>query len=75
MVPRNRVVVTKQIFYYFLFAVIQHLWALSKENLGRKGLSDGLYMLSPGSGTTGRCGPFGVGLALLKQVCHCGSGL
>ena len=27
---------------------------------------DGLYMLGPGSGTVGRCGLVGVGVALLK---------
>jgi hypothetical protein len=31
-------------------------------------------MLGPGSGTIRRCGLVGVGVALLKEVCHCGSG-
>jgi hypothetical protein len=34
---------------------------------------DGLNMLHPESGTIGRYGLLGVGLALLKEVCHCGS--
>jgi hypothetical protein len=29
-------------------------------------LCNGLYRLSPGSGTIGRCGPVGVGVALLE---------
>jgi hypothetical protein len=29
-----------------------------------KGVCDGLYMLGPGSGTVGRCGLVGVGVAL-----------
>jgi hypothetical protein len=29
-------------------------------------LCDGLYMLCPGSGTTRRCGPGGVGVALVE---------
>ena len=32
-----------------------------------------LNMLGPGSGTI-RCGLVRVGVALLKEVCHCGSG-
>lgn len=30
-----------------------------------EGYCDGLYILGPGSGTIRRCGPFGVGMALL----------
>ena len=42
---------------------------------GRKeGRCGGLNMLGPGSGTIRRCGLVGVGVALLKEVCHCGSG-
>ena len=32
-------------------------------------------MLGPGSGTIGRYGLVGVGVALLKEVCHCEGGL
>jgi hypothetical protein len=35
----------------------------------------GLNMLDPGSGTIRRCGLFGIGVALLEDVCHCGGGL
>ena len=35
----------------------------------------GLNMLGPGSGTIRRFGLVGVGVALLKEVCHCGGGL
>jgi hypothetical protein len=38
-------------------------------------LYDGLYMLSPGSGTFRRHGFVGVDVALLGEVCHCGGGL
>jgi hypothetical protein len=31
-------------------------------------------MLGPGSGTITRCSLVGVGVALLEEVCHCGSG-
>ena len=34
-----------------------------------------LNMLDPGSGTIERCGLVGVGVVLLEEVCHCGSGL
>jgi hypothetical protein len=33
---------------------------------------DGLYILGPGSGTIGRCGPVGIGMTWLEWVCHCG---
>jgi hypothetical protein len=36
---------------------------------------DGLYMVGPGSGTISRCGPVGVGVALLEWMCLCGCGL
>jgi hypothetical protein len=32
-------------------------------------------MLGPGLGTFRRCGPVGIGAALLKEVCHCGGRL
>jgi hypothetical protein len=35
----------------------------------------GLYILGPGSGTIWNLGPVEVGVALLKEVCHCGGGL
>ena len=35
---------------------------------------DCFYILEPGSGSIGKCGPVGVGVALLEQVCHCGFG-
>ena len=38
-------------------------------------LCDGLHMLGPGSGTIRKCGPVGVGVTLLEEVCHCGCGL
>ena len=28
----------------------------------------------PGSGTTTKCGPIGVGVGFLEKVCHCGHG-
>jgi hypothetical protein len=31
-------------------------------------------MLGPGSGTIGRCGNIGIGVALLEDVSYCGSG-
>ena len=34
----------------------------------------GLCMLGPGSGTVRRSGLVGVGVAFLKEVCHCGGG-
>ena len=34
-----------------------------------------LNMIGPGSGTIRRCGLVGVGVALLKEVYHCGGGL
>ena len=39
------------------------------------GYCNGLYMLSPDSGTIRRCALVGVGVALMKEVCHCGDGL
>jgi hypothetical protein len=42
-----------------------------KEYIG----CDSLYMLGPGGGTIWKCGLIGVGVALLKEVCHCGSEL
>jgi hypothetical protein len=38
------------------------------QNLKNKAITtcDGLYMLDPGSGTIRRCGPTGVGVALLE---------
>jgi hypothetical protein len=39
------------------------------------GSCGGLNILGPGSGTTWRCCLFGVGVALLEEVCHCGHGL
>ena len=33
---------------------------------GQRVECDGLYMLGPGSGTIRRCGPVGVGVALLE---------
>ena len=35
----------------------------------------GLNMLGPGSSTIRRCGLYGVGVALLEEVCHCRRGL
>jgi hypothetical protein len=35
----------------------------------------GLNMLRLGSGTIWRCVLVGVGVSLLKEVCHCGHGL
>ena len=32
-------------------------------------------MFGPGSGTIWRCGPVGVGVAFLEEVCHYGCGL
>ena len=40
-----------------------------------KGCCGGLNMFGPGSGTVRRHGLVGVGVALLKEVCHCGGGL
>jgi hypothetical protein len=37
--------------------------------------SDGLHMLGSGSGTVRRCGPVGVGVVLLEEMCNCGCGL
>jgi hypothetical protein len=37
--------------------------------------SGGLNMLGAGSGTIRRCGLVAIGVALLEEVCHCGSGL
>jgi hypothetical protein len=34
----------------------------------------GLYMLGPGSDTIKRYDLVGIGVALLEEVCHCGSG-
>ena len=39
------------------------------------GLCNGLYKLYPRNSTIRRCGPVGVGVALLEWVCHCGPGL
>ena len=36
------------------------------NQLGIEGVIDGLYILGPGSGTIGRYGPVGVGVALLE---------
>ena len=48
---------------------------LSKP-MGSQGVEcDGLYMLSPGSGTIRRCGPVGVGVVLLEWTFHCGGEL
>ena len=33
----------------------------------------GLNMLGPGNGTVRRCGLVRVSVALLEEVCHCGS--
>ena len=38
----------------------------------QNGNRDVLCMLGPGSGTIGRCGLVGVGVALLEEACHCG---
>ena len=38
------------------------------------GECSGLNILGPGSGIIKRCGLLGVGVALLEEVCHCGSG-
>jgi hypothetical protein len=35
----------------------------------------GLNMFGPGSDTIRKCGPVGVGVALLEEVCHCGGEL
>ena len=32
-------------------------------------------MLGPGDGTVSSCGLGRIGVALLEEVCHCGSGL
>jgi hypothetical protein len=42
---------------------------------GQKRVCDGLYMLVPGSNTIRRCGPAGIGVSWLEEVCHCGCGL
>ena len=47
--------------------------ASSHDMLVRK--CGGLYMFGPGSGTIRRCGLVGVGVALLKEGCHCQGGL
>jgi len=38
------------------------------ETRDSKGECDGLYVFGPGSGAVGRCGPVGVGVALLEEV-------
>jgi hypothetical protein len=35
----------------------------------------GLNMVGPGSGTIWKCDLVRIGMALLEEVCHCGSGL
>ena len=43
---------------------------------GGQGVECGsLNMLGSGSGTIRRCGLVEVGVALLKEVCHCGGGI
>jgi hypothetical protein len=44
--------------------ILTSLWGLG-SGMG------GMNMLGPGSGTIRRCGLVGVGVALLKEVCHC----
>ena len=39
------------------------------------GVCGGLNMLGPGSGTVRKFNLFGVGVALLEEVCLCGGGL
>ena len=48
---------------------------MRKTKLNINAVCGGLNMLHPGSGTIRRCGLVRVGMALLKEVCHCWGGL